>query len=250
MNLFKNIFGRIWAMWGIIAFTATMLVVIIPLCITYLIAEPAGMMVYASISRLWMRVFLFLIGCPFKIYGKENFKKGQNYVVIGNHNSLLDVPLLTPFLPGGNKTIAKKTMAKTPLFGWIYARGAVLVDRKSDASRRKSFDDMKQVLASGLNMLIYPEGTRNRTGKPLKIFYDGAFRLATNTKKNIMPVCIFGTNKAMPVTKSFYLMPGILRVYILPPVNVEGHTSDSLKKLSFETMWAFIENKGAMRNQH
>lgn len=190
-----------------------------------------------------MRVFLFLIGCPFKIYGKSNFKKGQNYVVIGNHNSLMDVPLLTPFLPGGNKTIAKKAMAKTPLFGWIYARGAVLVDRESDASRRKSFDDMKQVLSSGLNMLIYPEGTRNRTGKPLKSFYDGAFKLAANTQKDIIPVCIFGTSKSLPVNKSFYLMPAVLRVYILPPIKTEGHSSESLKKLSFETMWNFIETK-------
>ncbi|MES2777921.1 MAG: lysophospholipid acyltransferase family protein [Bacteroidota bacterium] len=244
MRFLKDIFGRIWAVWGLIAFTGTMLVVIIPLCITYLIPEPTGMRVYAFISRWWMRVFLFLIGCPFKIYGKENFKKGQNYVVIGNHNSLMDVPLLTPFLPGGNKTIAKKALAKTPLFGWIYARGSVLVDRNSDASRSKSFDDMRKVLSSGLNMLIYPEGTRNRTGDPLKSFYDGAFRLATHSQKDIMPVCIFGTSKALPVHKPFYLMPTVLRVYILPPIPVAGHTAASLKKLSFDTMWAFIENKG------
>jgi len=220
-----------------------MLVVIVPLCITYLIPEPTGMRVYALISRWWMRVFLFLIGCPFKVYGKQNFEKGKNYVVIGNHNSLMDVPLLTPFLPGGNKTIAKKAMAKTPLFGWIYARGAVLVDRNSDASRRKSFDEMKQVLASGLHMLLYPEGTRNRTGQPLKSFFDGAFRLAINTQKDIVPVCVFGTDKALPVNKPFYLMPTVLRVYILPPIAVQGHTSASLKQLCFETMWTFINNK-------
>jgi len=243
MKLFKNIFGRIWAVWGLIAFTGTMLVVIIPLCITYLIPEPTGMRVYAWISRWWMRTFLFLIGCPFKVYGKEHFAKGRNYVVIGNHNSLMDVPLLTPFLPGGNKTIAKKAMAKTPLFGWIYARGAVLVDRKDDASRRKSFDDMRQVLSSGLHMLIYPEGTRNRTGQPLKSFYDGAFRLAVNTQKDIIPVCIFGTSKALPVNKAFYLMPTTLRVYILPAVPVAGHSSESIKKLCFDTMWNFVESK-------
>ncbi|MEO7312225.1 MAG: lysophospholipid acyltransferase family protein [Chitinophagaceae bacterium] len=244
MKIFKDIFGRIWAVWGILSFAATMLLVIIPLCITYLIPEPNGMRVYAFISRWWMRAFLFLIACPFKVYGKQNFKKGQTYVVIGNHNSLMDVPLLTPFLPGGNKTIAKKSIAKTPLFGWIYARGAVLVDRNSDASRRKSFDDMKRVLNSGLHMLLYPEGTRNRTGQPLKSFYDGAFRLAVNTQKDIVPVCVFGTGKALPANKPFYLMPTVLRVYILPPIPVNGQTADSLKKISFDTMWAFIEQQG------
>jgi len=243
MKVFKNIFGRIWAAWGIIAFVSTMLVVLIPLCITYLIPEPTGMRIYAFISRWWMRVFLFLIACPFKIYGKSNFKKGQNYVVVGNHNSLLDVPLLTPFLPGGNKTIAKKAMAKTPLFGWIYARGSVLVDRDSDASRRKSFDDMKHVLDTGLNMVIYPEGTRNRTGKPLKTFYDGAFKLAVNTQKNVVPVCIFGTGKALPVSKPFYLMPQTLKVFILPEVPVANRTASEIKQITFDEMWHFIETK-------
>ncbi len=240
MKIIKEVFGRIWAVWGVIIFTVTMLIVIIPLCITYLIPEPSGMRIYAWISRWWMRIFLFLISCPFKIYGRENFKKGQNYVVIANHNSLLDVPLLTPFLPGGNKTIAKKTMAKIPLFGWIYARGSVLIDRNNDESRKKSFDNMKAVLSSGLNMVIYPEGTRNRTEQPLKKFYDGAFRLAVHTQKHIIPICIFGTNKALPVTRSFYLMPTVLTVYILPAINVEGHTAESLKKSSFNTMWEFI----------
>lgn len=240
MKLIKDIFGRIWAIWGAIVFIVTLLVMVLPLYITYLIPDPVGLYIFAWISRFWMRFFLLLIGCPFKIYGKENFKKGQNYIVIANHNSLMDVPLLTPFLPGGNKTIAKKSMAKIPLFGWIYTRASVLVDRKKDESRRRSFDDMKTVLKTGLNMVIYPEGTRNRTGQPLKSFYDGAFRLAVATQKNIIPICIFGTDKALPVSKTFYLMPSMLKVYILPVIAVEGHTVESLKKLSFETMWEFI----------
>jgi 1-acyl-sn-glycerol-3-phosphate acyltransferase len=77
----------------------------------------------------------------------------------------MDVPLLTPFFPGPNKTIAKKSFSKIPLFGWVYTRGSVLVDRSSDRSRKKSYDDMKKVLLQdNLNMALYPEGTRNRTG--------------------------------------------------------------------------------------
>jgi len=190
-----------------------------------------------------MRTFLFLIACPFKVYGKKHFKKGQNYVVVSNHSSFMDVPLLTPFLPGGNKTIAKKSIARTPLFGWIYARGSVLLDRNNEASRRKSFDDMKQVLKCGLNMVIYPEGTRNRTGQPLKAFYDGAFRLAVNTGKDVIPVCIFGTGTTLPANKAFYLMPNVLRVYILPPISVTNQTSEMLKQQAFDKMWAFIEQK-------
>ncbi len=154
----------------------------------------------------------------------------------------MDVPLTTPFLPG-NKTIAKKSMSKIPLFGWVYTRGAVLVERKSDESRRKSFRDMRAVLQKGLNMVIYPEGTRNRTGKPLKQFYDGAFRLGIESGKDIVPVCIFGTAKALPPEKTFYLKPQFLKIYILPAISSSGKTVETLKQECFDTMWEFIENQ-------
>jgi 1-acyl-sn-glycerol-3-phosphate acyltransferase len=243
MKLLKEIFGRIWAVWGMIVFAATLIIVVIPICLTYLIPEPAGVRCFAFISRQWMRVFLLLSGCPFRFYGKENFAKGKNYVLTANHNSFLDVPLLTPFLPGGNKTIAKKSMAKIPLFGWIYTRGSVLVDRGSDASRRRSLEGMKDVLTSRLHMLIYPEGTRNRTGEPLKSFYDGAFKLAIDTQKDIIPICVFGTAQALPTTKTFFFWPTFLRIYILPPITITGKTAAQLKQETFDAMWSFIESK-------
>ena len=105
--------------------------------------------------------------------------------MIFNHNALLDVPLSSPYVPGANKTIAKASFAKVPLFGLFYRKGAVLVDRKNEKSRVKSYEAMKDVLLTGMHMCIYPEGTRNRTEKPLKDFYDGAFKLAIEAKKEI-----------------------------------------------------------------
>jgi 1-acyl-sn-glycerol-3-phosphate acyltransferase len=243
MKALKNILGAIWAVWTILIFVSTMLVIIIPILLTYFIPEPAGVRIFGIITQIWMIVFLNLAGCPFRFYGKGNFKKGKNYVVVANHSSLMDVPLLTPFLPGGNKTIAKRSMAKTPLFGWIYTRGSVLVDRDSDASRRHSYEAMRQVLKTGLHMVLYPEGTRNRTGQPLKTFYDGAFRLAIDAQKDVIPVCLFGTATALPPHKKFYFRPTFLRIYILPAIPVQGHTATSLKQASFDVMWKFIEEK-------
>src|SRR6476620_430260 len=143
MKIIKNIFGAIWALWGIITFALTLLIIIIPVLITFLVKEPRGTEVYRQITKVWMNVWLALIGSPLKVVGKEHFKKGKNYVVVSNHNSLMDVPVTTPFVPGANKTIGKKSFTKAPIFGWVYIRGTVLVDRKSEASRRKSFEDMK-----------------------------------------------------------------------------------------------------------
>src|SRR4051812_25987378 len=178
MKIIKNILGALWAVWGIITFSVTLLVIILPVCITFLLKEPRGTSVYRQITKVWMNVWLALVGSPLKVVGRENFKKGKNYVVVSNHNSLMDVPVTTPYVPGANKTIGKKSFTKAPVFGLVYIRGTVLVDRNSDASRRKSFEDMKKVLAQGLHMVIYPEGTRNRSADPLKFFHDGAFKLA------------------------------------------------------------------------
>ena len=118
MKIFKNIFGRIWAVWGIISFVATFLIVFIPSMIMYLVPEPKGTDIFIRLARIWMRVWLTLVGCPVTISGKKNFAKGETYIVTFNHNSLLDVPLSCPFVPGANKTIAKKIVHQNPTL-WL-----------------------------------------------------------------------------------------------------------------------------------
>jgi len=242
-GLLTLIFGRFWALWALIVFIATLLIVFIPIILTFLIPEPAGVKTFKAISKAWMTFFLYSIGCPLKVFGKKYYDPAKNYVVTSNHNSLMDVPLLTPFFPGPNKTIAKKSFSKIPLFGWVYTRGSVLVDRSSDRSRKKSYDDMKKVLLQdNLNMALYPEGTRNRTGQPLKSFYDGAFKLAADCKKDIMPVVMFNTAKALPPGKPFFLLPYKLEMHLLPPVSCAGKKAAQLKEAVFNEMWQFIEN--------
>lgn len=226
----KNIFGRIWALWGLITFLITFLLVFIPSMFSHLLPEVQGQKYFIDVSRKWMNVWLFLIGCPVKVSGKENFRPGEAYIVVFNHNALLDVPLSAPYVPGANKTIAKASFAKIPLFGSFYSRGSVLVDRKDEKSRSKSFDLMKKILAKGIHMCIYPEGTRNRSNEPIKPFYDGAFRLAAATKKDIIPCVIKGTKKAMPIDKKFYLLPVKLKMHFLPPVTSDGKSVPELKE--------------------
>jgi 1-acyl-sn-glycerol-3-phosphate acyltransferase len=231
-----NVFARIWAVWGIVSFITTFLLIFIPSMICYLIPQPTGQDVFIRISRLWMHVWLRLIGCPVTVSGWHHFKPNTTYIITCNHNTLLDVPLSSPFIPGPNKTIAKKSFAKIPLFGWFYQKGSILVDRNDDNSRRRSYEAMKQTLAIGIHMCIYPEGTRNRTKDPLKKFYDGAFKLAVDTQTEIMPCLLYNTNKALPNHKFFYLLPIRLRMEFLPSIE-PGTDSKALKEKVFDLMW-------------
>jgi 1-acyl-sn-glycerol-3-phosphate acyltransferase len=244
--IFKNIFGRIWAAWGAVVFILTMLIFLIPFfAFIYFKKEPKKTNRFISYSRIWMDVFLGLIGCPLKIRGREYFQKGKTYIVVCNHNSLIDVPVSSPGIPGGNKTIAKAEMAKIPVFGLIYKTGSILVDRKNEKSRRESFMKMREVLEIGLHMCIYPEGTRNTSSEPIKPFHDGAFRLAITSGHSIMPMVIFNSRRANPPDKGFYLMPVKLRMHFLPEVELRAEeTVEELKGRVFELMKDYI-----MQNQ-
>ena len=219
MQILKNIFGRIWAAWGAVVFILTMLIFLIPFFLfIHFQKEPRKTNRFISFSRIWMFIFLGLVCCPLKIQGREYFQKGKTYIVVCNHNALIDVPVSSPGIPGGNKTIAKAEMAKIPLFGLIYKTGSILVDRKNEKSRRESFVKMREVLEMGLHMCIYPEGTRNTSTEPIKPFHDGAFRLAITSGNSIMPMIIFNSRKANPPDKGFYLMPVKLKMHFLPEV--------------------------------
>ena len=198
--------------------------------------DPKGQKYFIAVSKIWMNVWLFLIGCPVKVSGKENFKSGTAYIVVFNHNALLDVPLSAPFVPGPNKTIAKASFAKIPVFGSFYKKGSILVDRNNEKSRSKSFDTMKKILSKGMHVCIYPEGTRNRSSEPIKTFYDGAFRLAVATKKEIIPCVIIGTKKAMPINKKFFLLPVRLKMHFLPAVSSADMSVKDLKEKVFDAM--------------
>jgi len=133
-------------------------------------------------------------------------------------------------------------MAKIPLFGLIYKTGSILVDRKSEKSRRDSFTRMGEVLEMGLHMCIYPEGTRNKTAEPLKSFHDGAFRLALSTGHAIIPMVIFNSRKANPSDKVFYLMPVRLYMDFLPVISpLQDETVEQFKGRVFDTMKTYIE---------
>lgn len=230
------------AVWALIFFIVTLLPVAFLMWIIGIVDEPLRTKIFRQISKVWILTFFFFTGCRLKVIGKKNFKPCEKYIVTCNHNSFMDVPVVTPFIPAANKTIAKSSMAKIPLFGLIYKRGSVLVNRNDKNSRKDSYRKMKNVLEMGMNMCIYPEGTRNRTDFPLKEFHDGAFKLAVETKTAIIPALIFHTKKVLPPGKLFYFWPAKMELHFLPPVPVSADEDYKLlNKKIFDIMKLYYE---------
>lgn len=239
MRIIKEILGRIFALWAMLIFCITLLLIFFPVWFISLTSkDPIRIKRIYFFYCLWIGMFFPLSGVRRKFIGRENFKKGETYVVVSNHRSLLDPPISVPAIPAPSKTIAKIEMARIPIFNVIYKTGSVLVDRKSEESRRRSYSQMKEVLTMGLHMCIYPEGTRNKTKEPLLRFQDGAFKLAVETGKPVIPALIFNSDKVLP-RKIFFYWPHKLEMHFLPAVASTNKTAKQLKDEVFEIMKAY-----------
>jgi 1-acyl-sn-glycerol-3-phosphate acyltransferase len=231
MRLIKNALGFIFLVYALIVFAATMLVVYLPIWVISVLPEPKRARALHVAFRIWMNVYMPLVFCPVHRKGKENFKKGENYVVVINHNSFADIPVSSPWIPGPNKTLAKVEMSKVPLFGMIYKAGSLLVDRKKESSRRESVIKMQETLEMGIHLCLYPEGTRNKTAAPLQPFFDGAFVTAIKAQRPILPGLIFNTGKILPWNKKLFARPAPIQIHFLPAIPTIGLTLSDVNAL-------------------
>jgi len=231
MKLLSKIGGHLFAAYAIVVFIVTMLFVLPFIWIISFLKEPVKSLWLHKVFRLWMGIYMPAIFCPVTRKGKQHFMKGENYVVVLNHNSFMDIPVSSPWIPGPNKTLAKSEMAKIPLFGVIYRSGSILVNRKNEGSRRDSIAKMQEALEMGLHLCLYPEGTRNKTGKPMQPFYDGAFLTAIKAQKPIIPGLIFNTGIILPHNKTAWARPKKIQIHFLEPIDTKGLTINNVAEL-------------------
>lgn len=189
---------------------------------------PARKAIYKVIKR-WANIWLWMIGMPVTKSG-DRPKQGR-YIVVANHISYLDTVVLFPSLPGYFRALGKKEFSKVPLLGFLYKQIAIMVDRSSAESRAKSVRLLWRVLKREGDILIFPEGTFNETGKPLKDFYNGAFRLAISSQKPILPIIFPDTVHRWHYGRWWKLWPGRNRAIYLPPIDVAGMTMNNLQQL-------------------
>lgn len=231
MKYIKAVLGHVYFFVGMLLFVISMLIVFMPIWLLSFLNEPLRSKLLHGVFKAWMGVFMPIVGCPIIRRGKQHFKKGENYVVVINHNSLVDIPVSSPWIPGPNKTLAKSEMAKIPIFGVIYKAGSVLVNRKHEGSRRESFTKMQEMLDMGLHLCLYPEGTRNKTKMPLQQFFDGAFVTAIKSQRPIIPGLIFNTGKILPHDKKLWARPMPIYFHFLEPIPTKGMTINDVGSL-------------------
>jgi 1-acyl-sn-glycerol-3-phosphate acyltransferase len=137
-------------------------------------------------------------------------------------------------IPGEFRPLAKKELKKIPVFGWIAQSAAIIVDRSSGESRKKSMEKLKKALLGGLSILIFAEGTQNRTAAILQPLKDGAFRIAVDTQEPILPIVVVGAGPLMP-PGTLNLKPGTIKVVAAPEIPTAGLGNEDLPLLKKKT---------------
>ncbi len=152
-----------------------------------------------AIAVLWSRLLLLIN--PFwrvKVSGLENIEKGRHYVVIANHQSILDILVMLSGLPLHFKFLSKKEVFQIPFIGWhMKLTGYIPLDRGNHESGRSAIAIARAWLNRKVNVVFFPEGTRSLDGH-IRTFKPGAFKLAQEQKIAILPVVIEGTGDALP----------------------------------------------------
>jgi 1-acyl-sn-glycerol-3-phosphate acyltransferase len=168
-------------------------------------------------------------GIQIEVTGLEHVPEGRPCIFMCNHVSNLDPPVVIPMLPGRSSVLLKKELMKIPILGTAMKLGKfVPVERggKRDAAQA-SVAAASDALRSGLNILVFPEGTRSRDGR-LSMFKKGPFYLAMETQAPVVPVAISGTEKMMQ-KGSAAITPGVAKVRLLPLI--ESSQFDSREEL-------------------
>jgi 1-acyl-sn-glycerol-3-phosphate acyltransferase len=204
------------------------------LVLPFFFGEKAGRIGYFFLY-IWSWIFSKLTFIRYKFYGTENFRKGQSYIYVSNHTSFLDLPGIRMIIPGQFRPLAKKELKKIPIFGWIAQAATIIVDRSSTESRKKSIDRLKTALKQGISILIFVEGTQNRTKEILQPFHDGAFRVAVDTQQPLLPMVVIGAGRLMP-PGTINLRPGLIRIYVSPEISTAGLTHKDIPALKEQTI--------------
>ena len=186
-----------------------------------------GNLIY-RLCMVWGDLWFFLIFIYHRNYYEESLDKDKQFIFVGNHISYLDAPIIVKTLRRPIRALGKTEIAKVPIFGFIYKYAVVRVDRSDADNRAKSVRNMRSILKKGISIVVFPEGTFNMTGKPLKDFYDGAFRVAIDTQLPIKPFLLPDLYDRMNYKSAFSLTPGKSRAIFLQEVSVDGLTQKDL----------------------
>jgi 1-acyl-sn-glycerol-3-phosphate acyltransferase len=192
---------------------------------------------------VWSRLNGFFTPMFVDVKGRNNIVKNQSYVIISNHQSLYDIFVVYGWLGLDIKWVMKKELARIPGIGFGSKKvGHIFLDRSNSRVALESLNNAKKKLVNGTSVVIFPEGTRSKTGIP-GIFKKGAFKLALDLDLPILPITILGTKNILP-TDTIDLRPGKAIMIIHKPIDAGSYSEETMREIMDESKRIIAEPIG------
>ena len=177
-------------------------------------------------QQLWSRLFFWLFFMNPEVEGAENLQKGQSYVFVANHASMFDAWLVYGWLPVVFKWIMKYSIRHIPFVGTACkAAGHIFIQRGASKQALQSLEEAKSRLVNGVSVVIFPEGTRSKTGE-VGPFKRGAFQIAFDVNLPVVPVSLSGVYDVLPKGKWLVHPARKVKMVIGKPVDLSHYAPD------------------------
>lgn len=245
MKAIKYLYHRVYTTWCVTWF-------VVPFVVTYpfqafLISKEKWYKHVHNINRAWSTIFLRMFLAPLVVEWRTKLKPKQTYIFTPNHSSYLDIPLLLHSIPGFLNFVGKSSLAKVPLWGKIYGKLYIPVERRSTISGAKSYIRSVKTIEEGRNLVIFPEGTIPPTaGEELLPFKDGPFKIAIEKQVPVVPVTMPYNHRFLPdLDGKLKVRWHPLKIIIHEPIETKGMTLDdlpALKERVFNLIQAELQN--------
>ena len=184
---------------------------------TISLIDRRGKWVHAC-AQNWGASIFRICGVQVQTEGEEKLDREGSYVVMSNHCSLFDIPTVLTSLPFPFRMLAKASLFRIPFMGWYMSRvGYIPVKRDDPKKARESIENAASRVASGLSVLIFPEGTRSVEGEVAR-FKRGGVNLAPTAAVSVVPVAIINSGRLLP-RGSWHADPGVITLRIGDPIN-------------------------------
>lgn len=200
-----------------------------------------GLQLAHGTVRLWgMLAFLFM-AMPIRTTWQFKPESGKAYVYCANHFSYFDIAVLGTIVPGLYAFIGKIGVRKLPLFGYMYAKLHVMVDRSSPQSRAYSLAKCMRTLGEGRSIIIFPEGGIKAANPPQMVypFKDGAFTMAIQKQVPVVPITLVNNYRILPDGPIFRVHWRPAQVVFHEPISTVGLTqadADALRERVFQVI--------------
>ncbi len=201
-----------------------------------LLAVPVALLISPRVANLyvavpWCHVLAFCAPVKVEVEGLEHVDPEQSYVVVANHQSQFDIPVIYGFCGLDLRWVMKAELNRVPFVAsGCRAIGHIFVNRSDPDQARSAINQAIGRLRPGTGILFFAEGTRSRSGRLLP-FKKGAFRVAIDQQWPVLPMTVVGTRDVMPAD-SVRIRPGRVRLVIHPPVRTEELDLGDLRALS------------------